>query len=574
MINRFKDIDILVVKNNIRNKIIEELNNNGLFNIKVMSLKEVLNKYYFTYDEKTIYYLVSKYNYNIDVAKMYLDNMKYVDTKDYASNRIRKIIELRDELKDNDLLIYNNNFKNYLNNKNILIYNYYDLNKFDYKFIKELESNNKVTIYNEEVSEYIHKCIYMADTIEDEISFIASDIVEKINTGIDINNIKICGINGEYESIIKRIFNWYNIPITINNSTLYSTTIGQDFINNIFNNREDVIEYLNNKYDTKDEEISSVINKIVKILNKYVWVDNIIDVKELIIDDTKNTKINNSSYTNEVKIINSLNESNEEDFVYLVGFNQGDIPKSYKDEDYFNDLLKEKLGIDTTIDINEREYNTWLFDIKKTKNLIITSKKISSLGEHYLSSLNDDLNLEVKDIEIAYNYSNLYNKIKLTEKLDTLVKYNEKDNDLEYLYNNYKDISYNTYDSSYKGIDKDKLQEYLNKKLTLSYSAMNSYYQCGFRYYLSNILKLNIYEETFYTVLGNLFHEVLSNYYKDGFDLNKEYYKYLDECTYEFDDRENFFLEYLESEFEFIINTIIKKNETNNLNNILAEEKI
>ena len=574
MINRFKDIDILVVKNNIRNKIIEELNNNGLFNIKVMSLKEVLNKYYFTYDEKTIYYLVSKYNYNIDVAKMYLDNMKYVDTKDYASNRIRKIIELRDELKDNDLLIYNNNFKNYLNNKNILIYNYYDLNKFDYKFIKELESNNKVTIYNEEVSEYIHKCIYMADTIEDEISFIASDIVEKINTGIDINNIKICGINGEYESIIKRIFNWYNIPITIDNSTLYSTTIGQDFINNIFNNREDVIEYLNNKYDTKDEEISSVINKIVKILNKYVWVDNIIDVKELIIDDTKNTKINNSSYTNEVKIINSLNESSEEDFVYLVGFNQGDIPKSYKDEDYFNDLLKEKLGIDTTIDINEREYNTWLFDIKKTKNLIITSKKISSLGEHYLSSLNDDLNLEVKDIEIAYNYSNLYNKIKLTEKLDTLVKYNEKDNDLEYLYNNYKDISYNTYDSSYKGIDKDKLQEYLNKKLTLSYSAMNSYYQCGFRYYLSNILKLNIYEETFYTVLGNLFHEVLSNYYKDGFDLNKEYYKYLDECTYEFDDREKFFLEYLESELEFIINTIIKQNETNNLNNILAEEKI
>ena len=72
MINRFKYIDVLIVKNNIKNKIIEELNNNGLFNIKVMSLKEVLNKYYFTYDEKTIYYLVSKYNYNIDV-----DGIKY-----------------------------------------------------------------------------------------------------------------------------------------------------------------------------------------------------------------------------------------------------------------------------------------------------------------------------------------------------------------------------------------------------------------------------------------------------------------------------------------------------------------
>ena len=110
--------------------------------------------------------------------------------------------------------------------------------------------------------------------------------------------------------------------------------------------------------------------------------------------------------------------------------------------------------------------------------------------------------------------------------------------------------------------------------MVLSYSAMNTYYQCGFRYYLSNILKLNIFEETFYTVLGNLFHYVLSNYYKDNFDLKREYQKFLSNCTYEFDEREKFFLEYLESELEFIINTIIKQNETNSLSNILAEEKI
>ena len=103
---------------------------------------------------------------------------------------------------------------------------------------------------------------------------------------------------------------------------------------------------------------------------------------------------------------------------------------------------------------------------------------------------------------------------------------------------------------------------------------MNSYYQCGFRYYLSNVLKLNIYEETFYTVLGNLFHYVLSNYYKPDFDLSKEYHKFLESCTYDFDDREKFFLEYLESELEFIIKTIIKQNESNSLVNILAEEKI
>ena len=571
----FLNTDILIVKNNLKNNIIEELNKAGLVNVKIMSLNEFRNKYYFTYKDKALYYLINKYHYEIDVARMYLSKLYDVSDVDYGSSKIRKIIDLKKELQEEGLLIYNRNFKNYLKGKKITIYNYYDLEKRDNLLIKELELYNEVIIYNDQLEEYNHDKIYMANTLEEEVSFIASDIVEKINTGIDINNLKIVGVTGEYSSVIKRIFNWYNIPISINDSTLYATTIGQEVIDSLSSSTsKDLIEKLKNKYNTTNEVVASIINKIIKILNKYVWAESLNDVKELIIDDIKKTKIVSEKYTNEVSILNSLEEASSSDYVYLIGFNQGDIPKCYKDEDYFNDELKEKLKIDTTSDLNKREYNKWLFDIKTTKNLIITSKKVSSLGEHYLSSLNDDLNLEVENIKIKYNYSNLYNKIKLTEKLDTLVKYNEKEEALEYLYSNYQNLDYNTYNSNFKGIDKNKLQDYLNKKLVLSYSAMNTYYQCGFRYYLSNILKLNIFEETFYTVLGNLFHYVLSNYYKDNFDLKREYQKFLSNCTYEFDEREKFFLEYLESELEFIINTIIKQNETNSLSNILAEEKI
>ena len=572
--DKFRDMDLVIVKNNIKNMLIEELNNSGLMNVKVMSLEEVRGKYYFTYDERAIYYLMKKYGYQVDVARMYLKQITKVSDEDFGNEKIRTIINLRDELRSNNLLIYNNGFKNYLRGKNIVIYNYYDLSKYDLKLINDLEKDNSVRICNDEVIEYNHEVIYQADTIEGEVSFIAGDIVEKINNGIDINKIKICGVSGEYESLIKRIFKWFNIPISINSSVIYSTKIGQDFINNLSNDREAVIEYLNNNYDTSNEVVKSIINRLVKLINKYVWVDKILDVKELIIDEVKNLKVSVERYSNEVSIINNLNEASVDDIVYLIGFNQGEIPKCYKDEDYFNNTLLEKLGLDTTSEINRMEVNKWLFDIKNVKNLIITSKRVSSLGEHYLSSLNDELKLEVRDIELKYNYSNLYNKIKLVSKLDVLVKYNEKDSDLEYLYNNYRDIEYNTYDSSFSGIDKDKLQEYLNKRIVLSYSAMNTYYQCGFRYYLSNILKLNIFEETFYTVLGNLFHYVLSNYFKEGFDLKREYNSFLSKCTYQFDDREKFFLEYLEGELEFIVKTIIKQNETNSLNNILAEERI
>ena len=572
---KFKNADVVIVKNNIKNKIVEELNKDGLSNVKVMSLNEIRDKYYFTYDERAIYYLMENYNYQIDVARMYLDNLYNVFDNDYSNEKIRKIIILKQELINNNLLIFNKQFKNYLKNKRIVIYNYYNISKKDSKLIKELEVNNSVSIVNDEVSEYKHDIIWQADTLEEEVSFIASDIVNKINNGININNIKLCGVNGEYSNVIKRIFNWYNIPISIGESTLYATKIGQDFINNLSDNRENVIDYLNEKYDNNLEEVSKIINKLIKLLNKYVWADEFNNnIKELIIDDLKKIKLSDEEYANEISIINNFDEVSADDYVYLMGFNQGDIPKCYKDEDYFNDTLKKLLELDTTSDLNKMEVDNWLCDIKRTKNLIITSKKTSSLGEHYLSSLNDELGIKIKKIEIKYNYSNLYNKIKLGEKLDSLAKYNEKSDGLEYLYSNYSDIDYNTYNSSYTGIDKERLQEYLNKKLVLSYSAMNTYYQCGFRYYLANILKLNVFEETFYTVLGNLFHYVLSNYFKEGFNLKDSYNKYLKDCTYDFNEREKFFLNYLEDELEFIINTIILQNETNSLKNILAEEKI
>lgn len=570
----FLNTDILIVKNYLKNKVVEKLNKEGLINIKVMSLNEVRDKYYFTFSDKTLYYLIKKYGYDIDVARMYLSRIYDVRDDDYGSSKVKRIIELKNELDSEGLLIYNKNFKNYLKNKRITIYNYFEMDKRDSLLIEELRLNNDVIIYNDECEIHEHKRIYMADTLEEEVSFIASDIVEKINEGIDINRLKIVGVSGEYSSVIKRIFKWYNIPISINDSTLYGTEIGNYVINNLEDSSDDLVKNLVEKYDKSDERVVGIINKIIKILNKYVWANDLSDVKELIIDDIKRTKIVSEQYINEVEIVNSLEEICEEDIVYLIGFNQGIIPKCYKDEDYFNDDLKEKLGIDTTRDLNKREYNKWLFDIRRCKNLIITSKKVSSLGEYYLSSLNDELNLEVLDVEIKYNYSHLYNKIKLTEKLDTLVKYNEKEESLEYLYGNYRELDYNTYDSSYKKVDKEKIHNYLNKKLVLSYSAMNTYYQCGFRYYLANILKLNIFEETFYTVLGNLFHYVLSNYYKENFDLRKEYQKFLGSCTYDFDEREKFFLEYLEGELEFIIKTINKQNETNSLSNILAEEKI
>jgi len=565
---------LLIVLKTQKKQTIEKIRKQGLCNIKIMSLEELRTKYEFNYNEQAIYYLMKKYHYQYDVAKMYLSHLYEVETEDYGSEKIKKIIQLKHELYEQGLLSCNSLFKEYLNKKKIVLYNCGKLSRYNNKLIEKIKKENPILVYDEMRETHQHKCIWEFETLEDEVSFVADSICELVQKQVSLNQIKLCGVSGEYPAVIQRIFKWYNIPISFQDSSLYSTKMGQDFIEHLKESAKLSLEYLEEKYSLQNNVALEVYNQIINIINRYTWAESLLEIKEFIIEDFKNTILPKPQLQEEIGVIQSLEEASEEEFVYLLGFNQGEIPKAYKDESYFNDELKKKLGLDTTNELNQRNYDDWLEKIKHTKKLNITMKKNSPLGVHYLSSLNDDLKLELIKGEIKYNHSNLYNQIKLTEKLDTLLKYNEQSRDLTLLHNHYQKIPYNTYDSSYRSIDAKKVHDYLQYQLTLSYSAMNSYYQCAFRYYLSNILKINIYEETFYTILGNLFHHILSICFEKEIDLKQEYQNYIAKCEYPFNSREKFFLKNLEKELEFIINTIKEQNETSQLKNTKYEEKI
>lgn len=571
---KLQDNSILVIPSTIKTKLLKKIRKQGLKNIKILTLTEFRKKFYFDYDDKAIFYLMENYHYHYDVAKMYLARIYEVDTNDFSSNKIKKIIELKKELIENNLLIYCPNFKGFLKNKKIIFYGVEPLEKAEQKMINDVKEICELEFVSNNNEKYSHECILEFSTIEEEVLYVASQIKQLVCSGIKFNQIKICNASGEYLNIIKRIFEWYHIPITLTDNYLYATKIGQAFLNHLEDDIEVTLSYIEEQYPIINPTNLEIYNQIIEILNRYIWSDSFVKIKSFLVEEFKNTPVGVIHYQEEVTIIDSLVNAEDEDYVFLVGFNQGEYPKTYKDESYFNDKLKEKLSLETSTEQNKREYLTCLSEIEQTKNLIITTKLTSSLGVHYLSSLNDDLKLEVKKGNIDYCDSHLYNQLTLGEKIDTFVKYGEKADDLELLYSNYPNLSYGTFDSNYQGISPDKIKDYLNHRFVLSYSAMNTYYQCSFRYYLANILKLNIFEETFYTVLGNLFHYILSITFEQEIDVKKECEEYIKKCTYPFNSREKFFLKRLEQELEFIIKTIKKQNETNSLDKTFYEEKI
>lgn len=546
------DNTLLVVPNDIKEDIILEVTEEKpLVNIKYISL-ENLRRSFFEYDEKAIYYLMKHYNLKYEVALIYLDNMLYLKKKSYDSEKLNNLLKLKVEVKN---LIKTRK----INFDNVVVYGY-DLSNFDLELLK----GKKITMVKDKGS-YIHNCVYEFKTINEEVEFVFDKIAELIKQGIGINKIKLMGVTNSYYSILKRMGYFYNIPISIpNDINLYQTTIGKYFIDNL---SDTVIDEIKEKFTNQD-----IINKVIDIYNKYIEYD-INDIKDLIIYDLKQTKIKNKELKNSVKLISFDSKVSDDDYVFILGFNYGSIPVIYKDEDFFNDEEKKLLGLFTSQELNKLEKMKIIDKINSIKNLYITYKLQDNKEKYLISNLNEELNLKIiKDYKSSFNHSDLYNQIVLSNSLDKLIKYGVKDENLVYL-NNY-DLNYRKYDNKYNKIGNEDLLKYLNDNLLLSYSSIDNYYKCSFRYYLNNILKVNKFEETYQTVLGSLFHYVLSKAFTDDFDFEKEYQIFLDNQKYQFNNKEIFFIEKLKNELKFIIDTIKKQYQNLNLNQALYEQKI
>lgn len=545
---------ILITPNKIKNKIIEIVRIKYYnYNIKFMSLDDFIKKYIFDYNNKTIYYLMKEYDINLSSALVYINNLYYISDK-LDNNKMNILKEMKEYLDNNKLLIYNDRFREYIKDKEIYIYGYDYLDKYTLSILKDL--NYKVIDYKYRDNNIYD--VYEFDYIDDEVIFVIDRIYELLRKNIDINKIKLI-ITNEYKEVIYRLFKIYNLPISIKKRSIYSIKVVKDVLSNLDNidNNLDII---------KDDDIK---DKVVKVLNNYSFINDKEEIRELIVNDLKNTYLDEGS--SGIKISNINDYFEDDDYVFLLGFNKENIPILYKDNEYFSDKEKEILGYDTSNELNINKKIEVIKKIKNINNLIITYKLRDNNNSYTMSDLLIDINI-IKDYKISYNNSDMANKILLANKLDNLVKYNVKEDDLDLLYSNYN-IPYMKYDNKYHNIDKNKLYKYLDNKLLLSYTAINNYEKCKFKYYISNILKINIINNDFNIIIGNVAHYILSHIDDKDFDIDNSYNNYLKSIR-PLTNRELFILSNVKDELSTIIKVIRDQYQYMSLDQSMKEKEI
>ena len=333
--------ETLIICSDTSKKII--LMRNKLINIKLMTLSEFISKYCFDYDENTILYVMNKYNLKYDVALMYIKNLYYVDDKKYDVSKLDFLVSLKKELDKLNLLIYNKYFLEYLNNVDVIVYGI-RLTSFELKLL----NNINYKYIDKERKEYEHQ-VYCFDTMEEEIEYVAYNICSLIDNGVDIKNIKLTNVDSSYYNTINRIFSLFGLKADINNKiSLASFDYIKNFIELYKNNSlEDSISSIDNEH--------KLFGELISVINKYIKYDN----KELIIYKLENTYINSNKYDNMISVVDYLEyDGNDDDYVFMIGFNDGIIPNSYKDNEYITDNIKKYVGESTS---NEKNIACFIF---------------------------------------------------------------------------------------------------------------------------------------------------------------------------------------------------------------------
>lgn len=536
---------------------------------KYISYDELLDKYYLSYDEQTIAYLISAYNYNYDSALLILKTIVYLDDKSYDNEKIKQLNNLKKELLGKDLLKQDSLFKEYLKRYDL----YYEDDYLDKFLINTLDEIGASKIKRETANYPLAK-LALFDNLALETEHLYQSISKLLIDGVDAKDIKILGLSSSYEKDIQRLSSVFGIRISIFRTSFSSYRFSKDYLSLLdkTNSFQEALDRLKEKYPSNKSKYTSFYNHLLRVINKVNILDASFDTKkEIFLTLLKKTSFD-ESYEQEIDSLDLFNLScRTDDHIFIVGINQNILPAIYKDEDYLSDEDKKLLNYELSSEKTKRAKDIFKNLIASYKHIYLSANLYAGDGPRTLSSLIAEMGIEVienPDFDKVYNPK--LASLRLTRYLDDYIKYDVKDKNLESYYAAIK-IPYQTYSNKFKGIDKEKLAAYIGDKLVLSYSSLNEFNDCAFRYYLSHILKLNKYEETFHTIIGNIFHAVLAELVKGNKDIDALWQREL--AKHKFTSSEKILLVKMKEELYLIAKQVEAFHANSDFKNLYAEER-
>lgn len=545
-------MEILVTSNNNKMTILK--NSTSLEERRFFTLKDFKDKILGKLDQKALYYIYQNYHYNIPYVLNLAKYLPYIN-EDIKYNSLKL-----EELKNIKIDLIS---KNYFN-KDLLFLKY--LKRVDLKFYDLLpskenelilailqENDIKYEVINLNLADKTYQ-INLAKDEQEELYFVFLQIGRLLQEGIKPSQIHLVNVSNNYYPLLKRLSYFFKVDIALKS---LSSLIDKKEVN-------DFLLGLNNLSDAAINIKDDVLRKtIINLINKYdlTKIKDTSFLKEFFIYFLRNTTYQNNNYSEAIKLSSLTDYFSDTDYVFLVNFNQN-FPALSR-ENFLTSEETNELGLSPDSLKNDLKRKEALIKLSRIKNLVITRPKTCLSEENFSSILEEEMKFSTNQISLELGQNKLLDDIVLTSLLDNLANYNVSNEVLD---------KYDTSHLNYQGYDNRFIpfKMPLKDNINISYTSLDTYFNCAFHYYLDYILGLSDYEDTIYTLLGTYVHGILEKSYKPGFDFAEE----IAEAKKDMTPKVRFFA----SRYDIVLKRLINFNqffeEKMKLNNVKTEEKI
>lgn len=499
--------NILISPYNLHSKILKTLRKEDpFFDVKIVTKEEILGQIYGKIDRKFVLDLMNNHNLTYQASREILSYIPYVSSSETPH------LELINQIKKDVEVIKNEYINKAFENSQITVIGY---SKFDKELNNALSALGLKAKYLNEIDKQ-ERIVTTYENIEDEAYGILNKIAKLINNGEDISNIYIFSRSEEHNFFFKKYSKSFGFAVNFDFTEEYSSLESSKiFINNLRDGLsiKEAYENVSNLYQEVEE-----VEVLKRFLEEEIQQLPRNQMLDYIVGELKTIKLHSKKFDKAVNIVSSP-VYGENMHIFMVGFNQGTIPTSFKDNTYLNDQEKNIIGLNTTMDkfmmdedlITQFIYSKNHINISRCKHTrtqnFFPSYLMAKLG---FKSVNAKFDQEIFSIDMVEYYAGKYK--------DLYSFYRETSP--EYFgFKNLAKVPYFAYDNSFTGADVIKK----NQDQIYAYSNVKTYNECPFKYYLNRVLRIDPFETNFAIKIGNVSHHIFEKQFEDDFDFEKEW---------------------------------------------------
>lgn len=463
--------------------------------IKLYSKQSFLNGIYYQYDERSLIYLMDRYDLDDELASKYLTMMKKILINSSENPKIQKLVNLRNELIEKGLFFKNDLFPHEMSQSEIIIYDYSSSDEELTKFAKNAK------FFHGENAFPTYQCF---ETNQDELFYVFNKIRDLLDSGVSPNDIAIYGLSNDDELAARRMAKHFSLNINhFYPTNFYSLSYVREFLGLL---DECGVEEAFEKVKEENSQ-SREFSDFEELVHRYLLSNNDPKQQKELYRSIFNKKIvRDELFSSAINVI-SEPVVNENGYLFIVNFIQGKYPIIKRDVDYLSNDEKQLCGIITTEQENTANLGYFSNLLQQNAHIYLTYSKRSFAGNLLKSPLIDLFGLKEEKDRLNTVYSLSEARLEYAALKDYMNNYLQDSLRLQQYITSGLEINYRDYDSQV-----GEISHYVEfGVIELSYSSMKTYQECAFKYFLGNILKVDDFDENYTILLGKIAHDIFQH---------------------------------------------------------------